>query len=90
VKAYVGIEVSAAVGGSEVRHHAHHPAGIANAAGDPAKAPEKLRFRISGFLSGYRFSDTASPSKSIAPLGAGYRMPILAAVLFSRAASAAV
>ena len=24
-----------------------------------------------GFVSGYRFSDTASPSKSTAPLGAG-------------------
>ncbi len=41
-----GIEVSAAVGGSEVRHHAHHAAGIANAAGDPAKAAEN-----SGFVS---------------------------------------
>src|SRR5713101_6175512 len=46
-----GVEVSAAVSGSEVRHHAHHAAGIVNAAGDPAKAAEKLRFRISGFVS---------------------------------------
>ncbi len=32
-----------------------------------------------GFVSGYRFSDTASRSKSIAPLGAGARIPTFSA-----------
>jgi hypothetical protein len=32
-----------------------------------------------GFVSGYRFSDTASAAKSIAPLGAGWRIPTFSA-----------
>src|SRR5208282_1123419 len=38
----------------------------------------KLR-KNSGFVSGYRFSDTASASKSVAPLGAGSRVSTFSA-----------
>src|ERR1019366_2807195 len=55
------------------------------------RAAEKLTFRIrvslyslrknSGFVSGYRFSDTVSPSKSAAPLGAGREVRLFRGLL---------
>jgi hypothetical protein len=46
------------------------------------KAPyQGVAVSDTGFVSGYRFSDTASSSKSDAPLGAGRRLPRSAPLL---------
>jgi hypothetical protein len=46
------------------------PASLAGSSGRAEQAKEQLRF-----VSGYRFSDTVSSSKSDTPLGAGHRTP---------------